>query len=311
MAMKKNAGFTLIELAIALAIITLLLSGLSVPLSKRITEQQYAETQISIDKAMDALVGYAATNGRLPCPDVDTVVGTVDNRDGIEDTSPAAGPATVCSAGVNAITQSDPNGTSWGDLPWRTIGLTAPNNADAWNNRLRYAVFTPLASQTGVVISAYSPSNACNGNVGVANLSCAAQSITGISAHLDIRCANPNSPPTAAAPDCLPNPTTPAVLYFVSQNAVFVVYSLGANGFGATNINDVTNKILIPSSIPADEAANLPEQENAIQNRRMFVMRDRTESTSLAGGYDDLLSYMSITSLASKLLNAGVWPVQQ
>ena len=308
-------GFTLIELAIALAIVALLLGGLSVPLSKRITEQQYTETQITIAKAMDALVGYAAINGRLPCPDVDTVAGVTDNRDGLEDTWPLAGPATVCHAGLGANTQSDPNGASWGDLPWRTLGLTAPNNADAWNNRLRYAVFTPLASQTGVVVSVFTPTGACGGNVGVANLSCAVQRIPNVagqvSAHLDIRCANPNTPPTAAAPDCFPIPPTAGTLYSVSQNAAFVVYSLGSNAFGATNINDVTNQTQIPAGIPADEAANLPEQESLIQNRRRFVMRNRTETTSQAGGYDDLLSYMSMTSLATKLLNAGVWPVQQ
>jgi prepilin-type N-terminal cleavage/methylation domain-containing protein len=306
-------GFTLIELAIALTIVALLLGGLSVPLSKRITEQQYAETQITIAKAMDALAGYAAINGRLPCPDVDTVAGATDNRDGIEDTWPVAGPATVCHAGVGANSQSDTNGASWGDLPWRTLGLAPPSNADAWSNRLRYAVFTPLASQTGVVASAFTPTSRCGGNVGVANLSCAAQAIPvgGLSAHLDIRCANPNTPPIAAAPDCFPIPPTVGTLYSVSQNVAFVVYSLGSNAYGATNINDTSNQTQIPAGIPADEAANLPEQESLIQNRRMFVMRDRTETTSQAGGYDDLLSYMSMTSLATKLLNAGVWPVQQ
>ena len=77
-------GFTLIELAIALAIVSLLLGGISVPLSKRIAEQQYAETQASIDKAMEALIGFALLNQRLPCPDIST--STTDNRDGFEDT---------------------------------------------------------------------------------------------------------------------------------------------------------------------------------------------------------------------------------
>ena len=141
---KTSQGFTLIELAVALTIVALVIGGLAVPVSKRIAEQQYIDTQTNIDKAIETLVGYAIQNRRLPCPDVSTA--TADNRDGFEDIAGAVGSVTGCSIGVTGTASkaadyhSDPEGVSWGDLPWQTLGLAPPYNVDAWNNRLRYAV---------------------------------------------------------------------------------------------------------------------------------------------------------------------------
>ncbi len=282
-------GFTLIELAIALAIVGLLLGGLSVPLSKRLAEQQYAETQISIDKALDALVGFALINGRMPCPDISTTV--TDNRDGLEDQGASGG--FTCAVGANTGTfnytnSSDAGGASWGDLPWKTLGLPPPNNADAWNNRLRYAVVTNLAT-----IDA-GDANSFNEDV---------LATTGM---LQIRCGNPTTTtPTTAAPGCL------ATTYTVSDNAAFVVYSLGSNGWGSTSINNLTTRKPFTATqiaLTPDQAANAPEAEATLALRRQFVTRDRTEASSTAGEFDDLLSYMSSTKLAAKLLNAGKWP---
>jgi hypothetical protein len=103
----------------------------------------------------------------------------------------------------------------------------------------------------------------------------------------------------------------------VSNNAVFVVYSVGANGLGGTPMSS-----LIPIPLPAgfiatsDQAANLPELEtaasangtSALNRRRQFVTRARTDASSASGEFDDLLTFMSSNTLAAKLLNAGVWP---
>jgi prepilin-type N-terminal cleavage/methylation domain-containing protein len=145
---KKNLGFTIIELAVALTIVALIVGGLAVPLGTRMAEQQYTETQANIDKAVEALIGFAINNRRLPCPDVSTAA--VDNRDGLEDPLVPAGAITGCNPGFTGI-QSAINSASWGDIPWRSLGLQPPGHEDAWNNRLRYAVFTPLTTQTAVI----------------------------------------------------------------------------------------------------------------------------------------------------------------
>ncbi len=112
--MKHGRGFSLIEMAFVLVIITLLLGGLLVPFATQVEQRRIAETQKAMDEIKEALLGYAVANGRLPCPD------TLDSNDGVED--PPGGP---CPA--NTV----------GNLPWATLGVGV---ADAWGNHFTYQV---------------------------------------------------------------------------------------------------------------------------------------------------------------------------
>jgi prepilin-type N-terminal cleavage/methylation domain-containing protein len=127
---KSIRGFTLIELAIVLFIITLLLGGVLTPLGQQIAERQTGETRRALESARIALVGYALRQanqaGPLPCPDV-------LNNDGLEDR--------LADGKCVAFT---------GNLPWKTLGLA---EGDAWGNRLGYAVaadWTISAGRTSV-----------------------------------------------------------------------------------------------------------------------------------------------------------------
>lgn len=120
--MKRTRGFSLIELAIVLVIVTLLIGGLAVPLTAQIQARRIAETKKTLEEAREAVLGYAmthpatapATNRHLPCPDTDD--DGVENRDAVDPDACAAH-------------------SGW--FPWVTLG-TAPQ--DAWGNRLRYGV---------------------------------------------------------------------------------------------------------------------------------------------------------------------------
>ena len=117
------AGFTLVELAIVLVIVALLISGMLLPLSVQRDIQNFNETQKQFSEIKEALFGFAAANGRLPCP-ASTATTGVEN--------PVGGG--VCANPLN------------GFLPGITLGI-GPTDAqgyavDAWGYRIRYAVTT-------------------------------------------------------------------------------------------------------------------------------------------------------------------------
>lgn len=121
-----DAGFTLIELAIVLFVVTLLLGGILTPLGQQIAERQAGDTRRALEIARTALVGYALgrrgahSPGYLPCPDMRAPGLSGVANDGREDRHPD-GRCVVAS----------------GNLPWLTLGLA---EGDAWGNRLGYAV---------------------------------------------------------------------------------------------------------------------------------------------------------------------------
>lgn len=121
------SGFTLIEMAVAMFVLAFLLGSILVPLSTQVETRQIADTQKTMDEIRDALFGFAATNGYLPCADRQTGSGA---NDGSEDFDAATG---LCSL----ISGSGSNKSSAGNVPWVTLGL---GNQDAWGNRFRYTV---------------------------------------------------------------------------------------------------------------------------------------------------------------------------
>lgn len=123
----KYSGFTLIECAIGMLLVTFLLSALLTPLTAQVEQRQVTETQNSLTQIADALMGFAMANGYLPCPDRTSGTGA---NDGIEDLNAGA---TNC-----AVAE--------GNLPWATLGITG---TDSSGNYFRYratAAFTDRAT---------------------------------------------------------------------------------------------------------------------------------------------------------------------
>ena len=59
-----QVGFTLVEMAIVLVIVSLLLTGLVPTISSQIDQRQRNETRKQLDDIRDALLGFAITYGR-------------------------------------------------------------------------------------------------------------------------------------------------------------------------------------------------------------------------------------------------------
>ena len=112
-------GFTLIELAVVILLITLLLGGILVPLQAQVEQRRVAETEKLFSEIKEALLGFAVTNGFFPCPAVSATIGAEDR--------------VTSGAGIGTCT----GGKREGFLPWVTLGLP---KADAWGNLFRYSV---------------------------------------------------------------------------------------------------------------------------------------------------------------------------
>ena len=111
--LRRQAGFTLVELAVVIAILGLVLGTMLAPLRAQIDAARIREAERMLGEIREALIGHAITRGALPCPDVVS--------DGIDGVAPAtcAGPAL---AGV---------------LPYQTLGV---GRADPWGRHFEYRV---------------------------------------------------------------------------------------------------------------------------------------------------------------------------
>jgi prepilin-type N-terminal cleavage/methylation domain-containing protein len=118
---KEWQGFSLIEMAMVLAIVGLLLAGFLPTLNSQIEQQKTTETRKKLEEIQQALIGFAVTNGRLPCP-------ATSSSNGQE--SPIGG--------GNCTNFND------GFVPAATLGIDSVNEQklplDAWSNPIRYAV---------------------------------------------------------------------------------------------------------------------------------------------------------------------------
>lgn len=106
-----HTGFSLVELTVVLVIVALLSSGLMLGLAAQRDANNYQEAQRQLDSAKESLLGFAMSNGRLPCPAAATLPNT-DSNAGKEN----------CAA-------------EHGVLPWTTLGLP---ETDPWGQRLTY-----------------------------------------------------------------------------------------------------------------------------------------------------------------------------
>lgn len=134
------AGFTLVELSIVLIIVALLIGGMLVPLSAQRDLQNTNETQKQLADVKEALLGFAAVQGRLPCPATPTSTGRESfctNEVGVCTEQFAVPAHGRCSEFFN------------GFVPAATLGLSPTNSQglaiDSWGNPLRYAVSNKTA----------------------------------------------------------------------------------------------------------------------------------------------------------------------
>ena len=290
--MKSHSGFTLIELAIVLVIVTILVGGLAVPLSAQIEARRIGETRKTMEEARESLIGYAMSHpiastcacayaggvlypatspGSLTtcptslCPKTSNApleLPFTRHHLPCPDLSGADPEPAIDNDGVDGLTDLD-NGVEdrLGATPAVCASFTgnlpwvtlATAAQDAWGNRLRYTV-TPVYANSDTGFS-----NADLGNKQICNTSAGG-------------CA----------------------VGTVARDVPLVLVSYGPNGWGARSVNN-TNQAA-PTSNDEIENTNLNDA---------YVSRPPSQAGAAAGEFDDLVVWISHPLLISRVCLDG------
>ena len=187
-------GFTLIELLVAMLVLAILASGLAMPLAAQVAARRYEDARRQMDEVRDALLGFAAAHGRLPCP------------------ATAAGGDEAFAPGGDA-TNGECASFNAGLVPGTALGLGSAGGGgrvlDPWGLPLRYAV------ASNAVNGVARPFTRANG------LQAATLGALGNASHFLFVCS---SGAAATGGGCGPAAAQ------LTRRAVFVVLSTGANG---------------------------------------------------------------------------------
>lgn len=290
--MTAQRGFSLIELAIVLVIVTILIGGLAVPLSAQIQARRIAETNKTLEEAQAAIMGYTLSHIAIASPPSTCTC----HYKG--DTTIDIGPSTTCpvslcpktgnidlnlpisrhylpcpdlllgdpEAGVDNDGDGDLNDLNNGREDRYVAGAcsTPTGNLpwvtlgaaaqDAWGNRLRYQVTAAFANSSSGF------SNTDTGDLQICSAS---------------GCATVN----------------------VASNVPAVLVSYGPNGWGGRNINN--NTLAAPTS--ADERENTNADVN-------YVSRFPSKPGDSGGEFDDLLRWISADQLRGRICPVGGCP---
>ena len=220
------SGFTLVELAVVVLVITLLLGSLLIPLATQVDQRNVAETQKRLQEVKEALLGYAMANGRFPCP-----AGNAAGDTGVEKF-------------LNPPSDSALNGNCSnffnGYVPGITLGLSNLDSqgfvVDAWGlqqNRIRYAI-------TNRLTNTFTKQGGMRG-VGIQGLG---TPTSGGGTPMLYVCASSTG---ATATDCGTAANT-----LSNGDTVFIVYSLGKNAAtsGATGVASADEQLNINGANP-------------------------------------------------------------
>lgn len=128
-------GFTLIEMAVVVVIVSIMLTlGLGA-LNSRLLSVAHSETKKRQALIIEALTAYLGTNKRLPCPDVP------NNTNGGADSSQVTG-----NEDRTLVTGIQACAATIGVVPYATLGLARELAMDGWGNFMSYSI--PAGSGT-------------------------------------------------------------------------------------------------------------------------------------------------------------------
>lgn len=142
----SEKGFSLIEVAVALAILGLILVPFIQIMNAEFQRTKYEKTKGNLGIAKSALEKYVLREGRYPRPAAPNLA-ISDPNYGKE---VVGGPYAACTRNIPTVCQTPgtrdsdgvggPDPVLIGTLPFETIGIAEKNAVDFWGNKLLYAV---------------------------------------------------------------------------------------------------------------------------------------------------------------------------
>lgn len=271
--MKKN-GFSLVEIAVVLVIISVLIAIVAVPLATQIEQRRTEATLKQLEVIKEALIGFATAKGRLPCP-------ATLNSAGLESFCTSATGACVWTTTEQAHGRCESN-TAF--VPAVALGVSPVDPSgfalDAWElpqNRIRYAVAnTTIIANTPptCTIGASNVFTSSATGMRTATMTCLADNAVTL---LTVCGVKPTGAPGAAS-GCTAT---------LATKAPFVLISLGKNApTGGTGV---------------DEAHN-------VDTDAYFVSHTPTPAGSASGEFDDIVTWGSLNTLFARMVQAGKLP---
>lgn len=282
----RSRGFTLVELAVVMAIVGLVLGSLMYTLSAQTEQRNFEDTRRRLDQARELILAFAIVKGRLPCPARYTNSGSHSNGQESFCMAAAGGHSTTCSGSETTVEQAHGTCSNHYDgyLPAASIGYQQTDSdgfaVDNWGNRIRYSVARSIASST------------CSG----ATL--------------------PTSLPTSLYTTMFTSKTYLKTFGITCQTDKYLVCKSGT-GITSETCGVAANQIMSQGTIVGvifstgkngatggtgtDEAANL-------NGDGVFVWHTPTPSTVANGEFDDQMTWITLGEFYGRLINAGALP---
>lgn len=281
-------GFSLIEVAIVLVIISVLVAIVAVPLATQLEQQRITETNKQLEIIKEALIGFTLANGRLPCP-------AGSNSAGQE--SFCTNASAACGAPISVLPAHGRCSSTNGFIPAAALGLSPVDSqgymvdafvkADVFN-RLRYAVpdatlfdVNPTTFPVGNLKKDYRVFTSVDGM-----RNATMDKITTYSAGFLYACQEDAAITTVASANCGTRTeltrATPAVIFSVASNSEVALSNLTSGG----------------------------EKSNQTPDSKVFFQGTRVDNRNGSTPYyfDDLVTWISPNTLFARMVLVGKLP---
>lgn len=295
-----SAGFTLVEIAVVIVVLSLLLAMIAGIATAMVGQQRREVTRQKLAGVETALALFVSQNKRLPCP-ADGRMAAADVDAGLE--RPGV-------AGACQVVTGTANSQTHGVVPWRTLGLAESDVTDGWGNRLTYRAAPELTLANAMDLTACDPAGAdagvlvviggvnqyyCNTACSTTTFPAACTPPSAFARNKGLKVRNLLATVTLVMdPTANPSPT----------GAAYVVISHGENGVGSYSSAGVLQAGTVGSGTleAANNAADVTFNHGSsmgLANANAFV-DDFAVYAEGTGHFDDFVLRPSILTLATK-----------